>query len=81
MHNSAYDIPKSQTKLQGVEHTQNRQMFIPIYESKVQKDTTLLGWMVCLSKQKIKEICETNYYRNEMSGWYLITLKEIVKLK
>ena len=34
MHTSAFDIPKSQTQLRGVEHTQKRQMFVPICKAK-----------------------------------------------
>ena len=82
MHTSAFDIPKYQIKLRGVEHTRKKQMFVQFKKNdKVQKDTTLLRQIVCLCKQKIKEICETNYYGNGMSCQYLITLNEIVNLK
>ena len=34
MHTSVFYIPKSQTKLRGVEHTRRRQMFVPICKAK-----------------------------------------------
>ena len=75
MHTSTFDIPKSRTKLQGVEHTRKRQMFVPFQKKgKIQNDTTLLGRIVCLCKYK--QTCETNYYT--MIFFSLSVLGEII---
>ena len=75
MHTSAFDIPKYQKRMRGVEDTQKKQMFVPIQKKgKVQNDTALLGQIVCLCKYK--QTYETNYYT--MIFFSLSVLGEIV---
>ena len=70
MHNIAFDIPKSQTKLRGVEHTQRRKMFVPICKAKYKLKLLAEGIQPVRTDcvLVLQENCETNYYNNAMLG-------------
>ena len=77
MHTSAFDIPKSQTKLRGVEHTRRRQMFVPICKPKNKLKLLVEGIQPVRTDcvLVLQENCETNYYDNAMPGWCLLFCK------